>query len=164
MKLYILTLVILLSFISCSDEKSSNEIARDNLSIVLLAIGRDLFKANYCEPPQLILEEGKTYNITLEEGKRFWFNFAVNSDDNKFVNKKIRLTINNSPGTTFDLDSINCSYSFNESGPFVVPKFKTSTQVIYELGIQRSNVYSTLKILNGDPNLSLNIVLFSTIL
>lgn len=160
MKLYILTLVTLFSFISCNDEKSSNEIARDNLSIVLLAIGRDLFKANYCEPPQLILEEGKSYNITLEAGKRFWFKFSVELENNRFINKKIRLTVNHSPSSIFRFNSIGCSQPINESSQGVIPKSSSSNQTIYEVSLSGSDVTDSLLLSTGDVNFTINYILF----
>jgi len=154
MKLYILTLVILLSFISCSDEKSSNEIARDNLSIVLLAIGRDLFKANYCEPPQLILEEGKTYNITLEAGKRFWYAYTV-TPQFRDSSKKIKLSITRNNSIKINNINIPCQSSSNEVENTRIPTVDLPTQLEFQISdISRydSSGLITGQVIKSDSN------------
>jgi hypothetical protein len=69
--------LILLSFslilVSCKDDKAIRR--HRDLSFLLGLFEMGFFKPNYCSPPQLLLEEGKTYNITLEAGKRFWFDY-----------------------------------------------------------------------------------------
>ncbi|MCG9876641.1 MAG: hypothetical protein MH321_17835 [Leptospiraceae bacterium] len=119
-----------------------------------------LYRPNYCEPPQLILEEGQTYNITLEAGKRFWFKFSANTDTVGLINKKIRLTVNYTLGTTFKLNGISCSSPINESSSGIVPKLSTANQSIYELTINSSNVFNTLILNAGDPNVTISYVLF----
>jgi hypothetical protein len=75
--------LILLSFslilVSCKDDKAIRR--HRDLSFLLGLFEMGFFKPNYCSPPQLLLEEGKTYNITLEAGKRFWFDYDLRSLD-----------------------------------------------------------------------------------
>ncbi|MCG9876293.1 MAG: hypothetical protein MH321_16070 [Leptospiraceae bacterium] len=119
-----------------------------------------LYIPNFCEPAQLILEEGQTYNITLEPGKRFWFDFMVRSVNPNNTTKKIRLIVNKVTGTNFNLDSNNCSSPIDENGPFVIPKSSSSNQIIYELTIFRGRVLSSLILNSGDPNTTLSFEIF----
>jgi len=88
-----------------------------------------LYRPNFCEPPQLILEEGQTYNITLEEGKRFWFDYAVRSQGDISKNN-YRLTINKNANATIDYQIKDCVISTDQGTREIISS--SSTQVIYE--------------------------------
>lgn len=160
MKTIYITLILSFLFLNnCKDEPDSNERGQNLLNFYLLS-QPPFLRPNYCGQPQLMLEEGVTYNITLEPGKRYWFDYAVRSTGGNNTNKKIRLTINITTGTNFDLDSNNCSYPIDESRPFVIPKSSTSDQVIYELSIWRGKALNSIILNSGDPNITLSFEIF----
>lgn len=160
MKTIYITLILSFLFLNnCKDEPDSNERGQNLLNFYLLS-QPPFLRPNYCGQPQLMLEEGVTYNIKLEPGKRYWFDYAVRSTGGNNTNKKIRLTINITTGTNFDLDSNNCSYPIDESRPFVIPKSSTSDQVIYELSIWRGKALNSIILNSGDPNITLSFEIF----
>lgn len=121
--------IILFLFSSCSDEERESRKRGQDMFIGSLAMA-GVFKLNYCSAPEILLEEGKVYNITLEPGKRFWFSFAENQTF-KQGSKKIRLTINRTTIENIYLSRTSCSISVS-SGSRGNPTSSTSTEIIYE--------------------------------
>lgn len=159
MKTIYITLILSFLFLNnCKDEPDSNERGQNILNFYLLS-QPPFLRPNYCGQPQLMLEEGVTYNIKLEPGKRYWFDYVVGSES-VTANKKIRLTVNVIPETNLSLGSNDCSFPIDESRPFVIPKSSTSNQVIYELGIWNGTVLSSLILNSGDPNITLSFEIF----
>jgi hypothetical protein len=126
----IANIVFLISFLglgNCSEEKSANEIAKDNLIFYLLSYPEFIRPSN-CSRPEILLEEGEIYNITLEEGKRFWFDYAVRSQG--ISSKRYRLTINKNEGIDVQYQLKDCHVS-NEQGVRKIIE-SSPTQIVYE--------------------------------
>jgi len=158
MKRIIIIILFSLTLLECHNA-DRDEIKRGQEQFFYFA-ALALYRPNFCEPPQLILEEGQTYNITLEPGKRFWFTFSVELENNRFINKKIRLTVNHSPSSIFRFNSIGCSQPINESSQGVIPKSSSSNQTIYEVSLSGSDVTDSLLLSTGDVNFTINYILF----
>ncbi len=73
MKTILLLLTLITSvFLSsnCIDEERGSRKRGQNYTIGSLVMA-GFFRPNYCSAPEILLEEGKVYNITLEPGKKF---------------------------------------------------------------------------------------------
>jgi hypothetical protein len=123
---YLILILISLFVNSCKDDKAIRR--HRDLSFLLGLFEMGFFKPNYCSPPQLLLEEGKTYNITLEAGKRFWFDYAIRSQG--FSKKMYRLTINKELNSTIDYQLKNCRSQPDLGTRKIVSS--SPTQIIYE--------------------------------
>jgi hypothetical protein len=121
--------LILLSFslilVSCKDDKAIRR--HRDLSFLLGLFEMGFFKPNYCSPPQLLLEEGKTYNITLEAGRRFWFDYGFRSQGD---NRNHRLTINKNNSDEIGYQIKDCGIS-NDLGERKIVS-SNPNQIIYE--------------------------------
>ncbi|MBM9546915.1 hypothetical protein JWG40_07795 [Leptospira sp. 201903074] len=126
------SLVLLISlflFTNCSDEEAEIRERGQRSTIVSLFMA-GFFKPNYCSAPEILLEEGKVYNITLEPGKRFWFTFVENQAFKQDY-KKIRLTINRTTTQNIYLSRIGCEFTISNRDRGN-PTSSTPTETIYE--------------------------------
>lgn len=130
MKTIYITLILSFLFLNnCKDEPDSNERGQNLLNFYLLS-QPPFLRPNYCGQPQLMLEEGVTYNITLEPGKRYWFDYAVRSQVDSNVRNKFRVFIDKESNANLDYHSKSC-YNVQDSGA-VTPVSISSNQIIYE--------------------------------
>lgn len=159
MKTIYLTLILSFLFLNnCKDEPDSNERGQNLLNFYLLS-QPPFLRPNYCGQPQLMLEEGVTYNITLEPGKRYWFDYAVRSQ--AISSKRYRLTIDKNSNTELVYVVQNCTQSFTPDPS--IPKIKNASQIVYEdeslsytnnAGFH-SDLRFFLEVKEGDYNISL---------
>jgi len=126
MKHITILLLLILTLLECHNA-DRDEIKRGQEQFFYFA-ALALYRPNFCEPSQLILEEGQTYNITLEEGKRFWFDYAVRLNGTSKSNFK--LTINKEIDTFIDYQIKSCSISNDQGTREIVSS--SPTQVVYE--------------------------------
>ncbi len=125
--LSILLISSLLVLSNCKDEeRESRKRGQDQFLFSIAMAGT--FKPNFCSAPELLLEEGKVYNITLEAGKRFWFDYAIRSTGN--IQKRFRLTITKDSSTELDYFVKNCAQ--NSSPGASPPKVNSPTELVYE--------------------------------
>ncbi|TGK83137.1 hypothetical protein EHQ24_07440 [Leptospira noumeaensis] len=126
----ILPLLTLISslflFSNCIDEERESRKRGQNLFIGSLAMA-GFFRPNYCSAPEILLEEGKVYNITLEPRKKFWFDYAIRS---KGGNKKYRLTVNKDANTIVQYQLKACDLSNDQGERLIISS--NSTQIVYE--------------------------------
>jgi len=160
MKRIILVLLLILNFSSCNNEERESRKRGQEQFIGSLIIGGLIFQPNFCEPPQLLLEEGQTYNITLEAGKRFWFDYAVRSQGETI--SRYRLTVSKDSSTELNHSDKYCPENSIPT-PFI-PKVNTSTLVVYEYDSQsysegdggfEANRRFYLESKEGNPNISI---------
>lgn len=128
------SLVLLISlflFTNCSDEEAESRKRGQRSTIVSLFMA-GFFKPNYCSAPEILLEEGKVYNITLEPGKRFWFAYSVTPEFQE-SSKKIKLSITRVDGIKIDNINIPCQVPSNESNNTRVPTINLPNQLEFQI-------------------------------
>lgn len=124
-------LASLLITANCKDEEpESRKRGQDQFLFSIAMAG--FFKPNFCSAPELLLEEGKVYNITLEPGKQFWYAYSVSSmfQENS---KKLRLTITRSSNDNIKSINVPCDNSV-ENGDIRNPVTNAPTLLEFEIG------------------------------
>ncbi|MCG9876295.1 MAG: hypothetical protein MH321_16080 [Leptospiraceae bacterium] len=124
-----ITIIILFSLALFECHNADRDEIKRGQDLFLFSIAMaGFFRPNFCEPAQLILEEGQTYNITLEPGKPFYIDFDVRSKFGSNVLLDLELTINKDSTTSFDyISEDDCD---SEVRPLPVKPFiNDSTQV-----------------------------------
>ncbi|MCZ8239426.1 MAG: hypothetical protein O9346_13685 [Leptospiraceae bacterium] len=153
MKQVRITLILLcLLFFNCKSDNKQKQF--EYLTILLAAFELGLFKTNFCEPPQLLLEEGKTYYITLEAGKRFWYAYTV-TPQFRDSSKKIKLSITRNNSIKINNINIPCQSSSNEVENTRIPTVDLPTQLEFQISdISRydSSGLITGQVIKSDSN------------
>ncbi|MCG9876292.1 MAG: hypothetical protein MH321_16060 [Leptospiraceae bacterium] len=127
-----ITIIILFSLVMLECHNADrDEIKRGQEQFFYFA-ALALYIPNFCEPAQLILEEGQTYNITLEPGKRFWYAYTVTSEF-RDSSKKIKLSIIRSNSIKIENINVPCQAFSDEGSNTRTPIVDLPTQLEFQI-------------------------------
>lgn len=109
MKRSTLSLLLLLTItLNCQKEEEYWKTSNDFKFFVLREI---LWKQGHCPAPNLVLEKGVSYNVTLKAGERFWFDFKERQEAVLRTNLKFTLKVVKTAGATVVKRSVSCDFS-----------------------------------------------------
>jgi hypothetical protein len=124
-------LILIFFLVFCLDDKDSNK-PSDGLMLLLFQIYT--WNIDYCPQPELIIEKGVSYPITLKEGELFWIDFHERRNQaNDIPRRQYSLLVTKQEET--DLQFKVKAFCFENDNDIVrrEPMSITPTEIIYEL-------------------------------
>lgn len=129
-KFQLILIFLICTFNSCQKEE---EYWKTSPELKLFVLREIFWKQGSCPSPNIILEKGVTYNVTLKAGERFWFDFKDRRDSNDVKFKRYTLIVTKESGNDFGVKfSTDCSPNLIEQMSFSNGELISATEVAFK--------------------------------